>query len=369
VRYHLRERAAEVWSRPIQALFSVDGQTMGMAVRSVAIAARAAVLGMVTTADPPGGCSFHPRCDVVLDICDSAAPTLESATDGRLLWTFETTVGAEVPQASIATDIGSHPADFARQLIAGVAAHRGRPTLIPFLEGIGQTVADEIPAEFFTIRRSAPRRRAAGSGEPVVEEPYVPWELAAVDPPSTGRHDSSAQTSVGRWVLVNVVRPRRRRRSTSPTSRSCPVCTRGAWRLVDAEAEAAAIVDRWSAVSSTPSRPDGRLPHWTPPADVLHSRHGSYATDGVLGGLILVDGDTLDPMAFKGAFARAARVLERARSAAATRSSATTPGSPRPSCTQVGVRAAVVDRRHRGQGSGAAFLPQRVRRSTTRKSS
>jgi peptide/nickel transport system ATP-binding protein len=33
--------------------------------------------------NPPAGCSFHPRCDVVLDICDSSTPSLESAADGR----------------------------------------------------------------------------------------------------------------------------------------------------------------------------------------------------------------------------------------------------------------------------------------------
>jgi CHAT domain-containing protein len=80
------------------------------------------------------------------------------------------------------------------------------------------------------------------------------------------------------------------------------------WRLVDAEEEAAAIVERWSAVpvdavaTSVIDCLTG-----TPPADVLHfAVHGSYAQDGVLEGLILVDGDTLDPMAVKGStFARA----------------------------------------------------------------
>ena len=44
-----------------------------------------------------------------------------------------------------------------------------------------------------------------------------------------------------------------------------------------------------------------------PPADVLHfAVHGTYAPEGVLEGLILIDGERLDPMVVKGcAFARA----------------------------------------------------------------
>ena len=55
VTYHLRadRQAAEVWSRPIQALFSVDGQTMGMAMRSIAIVARAELLGVLPAPPEP----------------------------------------------------------------------------------------------------------------------------------------------------------------------------------------------------------------------------------------------------------------------------------------------------------------------------
>ncbi len=317
--YHLRadRQAAEVWARPIQALFSVDGQTMGMAIRSIAIVARGELLGIAPTAPAP------PATVVTVapqrDAADLTVRILhgESASGGRLLWTFETTVGVDVPDESVATDIGSHPADFARQLIAGVGSHRGRPTLIPFLKGIGETVADQAPNELFDLLRAVAARVESVDHRParvllLSEEPYIPWELAVVDPPVDRGAPPflGAQADVGRWVLGQ-------RRPALPPPPSVDVADvavvsgvypTAAWRLVDAEEEAAAIVDRWSAVpvdavaTSVIDCLGG-----TPPADVLHfAVHGSYAPDGVLEGLILVDGDTLDPMAVRGSrFARA----------------------------------------------------------------
>ena len=179
VTYHLRadRQAAEVWSRSIQALFSVDGQTMGMAVRSVAIVARAELLGVLPA--PP-----EPAANVMTvapqrDAADLTVRILrgESPTDGRLLWTFETTLGVDVPDEPVATDIGARPADFARQLIAGVASHRGRPTLVPFLTGIGHTVSEQVPNEFFDVARGG---RDAGRRPPAARAPPLRGALRPV---------------------------------------------------------------------------------------------------------------------------------------------------------------------------------------------
>ncbi len=312
VTYRLRadRLAAEVWSRSIQALFSVDGQTMGMAVRSVAIVARRELLGVVPESGPDAERASVVGVAPQRDAADLTVRIVhgESTSGGRLLWTFESTVGVVVPDAPIASDIGSHPADFARQLIAGVAAHRGKVTLVPFLNGIGETVSEQMPAEFFTLLAAVATRVEGRSPRVLLlsEEPYVPWELAALDPlldPSAPAF-LSAQTDVGRWVLGQ-------RRPALPPPRELDIgdvavvsgeYPTASWRLVEAEAEAAEITQRWSAwpVNAVATSVLDCLTG-TPPADVIHfAVHGSYAPEGVLEGLILVDGDTLDPMAVKG---------------------------------------------------------------------
>jgi hypothetical protein len=315
VTYLLRadRQAAEVWSRSVQALFSVDGQTMGMAVRSVAIVARAELLGVLPA--PPEPVANVMTVAPQRDAADLTVRILrgESPTDGRLLWTFETTLGVDVPDEPVATDIGARPADFARQLIAGVASHRGRPTLVPFLTGIGHTVSEQVPNEFFDVLAAVATRVEDRPPRVLLlsEEPYVPWELAVLDPPidATGPPFLGAQCDVGRWVLGQ-------RRPPLPPPPALEVAdlavVTGVYpsardRLVDAEEEAAEIAQRWSAVPVDAVAVEViDCLAGTPPADVLHfAVHGSYAPDGVLEGLLLVDGDTLDPMAVKGTtFAR-----------------------------------------------------------------
>jgi CHAT domain-containing protein len=81
-----------------------------------------------------------------------------------------------------------------------------------------------------------------------------------------------------------------------------------AWRLVDAEEEAELLVQRYQAASvDAVAATVIACLKGTPPADVLHfALHGTYAPEGVLEGLILVDGERLDPMVVKGcSFARA----------------------------------------------------------------
>jgi CHAT domain-containing protein len=117
----------------------------------------------------------------------------------------------------------------------------------------------------------------------------------------------AAQVDVGDGCSASAAR-RCRHRIGTPTSRWCPACPDTTWRLVDAEEEADTIVHEWKATSvnaAAASVIECLKGH--PPADVLHfAVHGTYAPEGVLEGLILVDGERLDPMVVKGcALARA----------------------------------------------------------------
>jgi hypothetical protein len=309
----LRLRAAPqsepVATRGIRAIFSVDGQTIGMAVRSVAIADSPELERTAADLPAEGG----------VDIEVPAQPTAPDLTvrivhgvsesDGRLLWTFETRDPTiDVPDGPVGGDIGEHPETFARQLIDQIAGHEGQPGLYQYVMGIANTVGDEVPQEFWDVLRAVAGRTP---GRPptilfLSEEPFVPWELAVVDPPLDPRLPPflSAQACVGRWVLA-------RRRPKLPPPTEVDVLAAAVvsgvygqeWRLVEAEQEAAELVASLGATAV-----DARLEpliaclEGRPRADVLHvAVHGIYNPGGGKEGLILVDGQALDPLLVKGA--------------------------------------------------------------------
>lgn len=309
IRLRAEAQPEPVATRGIRAIFSVDGQTIGMAVRSVAIAESPELARTTVDLPPEGG------VDIAIP-SQPAAPDLTvrivhgvSESDGRLLWTFETSDPTiELPDGPVGGDIGEHPETFARQLIDQIAGHEGRPGVYQYVMGIANTVTDEIPQEFWEVLRAVAAR--TGGRPPTIlflsEEPFVPWELAVVDPPLDPALPPflSAQACVGRWVLA-----RRRPKLPPPTE----VIVRAAavvsgvygqeWRLVDAEQEAAELVTSLGA-SAVDARLEPLLAclEGDPRAEVLHiAVHGIYNPGGAKEGLILVDGRALDPMVVKGA--------------------------------------------------------------------
>ncbi|MGZ8610968.1 MAG: CHAT domain-containing protein [Actinomycetota bacterium] len=296
-------------TRGIRAIFSVDRQTIGMAVRSVAIAASPELARTALELPPEGGVDIEVPAQ-------PAAPDLTvrivhgvSESDGRLLWTFETRDPAiDLPDGPVGGDIGEHPGAFARQLIDQIAGHEGQPGLYQYVMGIANTVTDEVPQEFWDVLRAVAARN--GGRPPTIlflsEEPFVPWELAVVDPPLDPALPPflSAQACVGRWVLA-----RRRPKLPPPTEVNVhrAVVVSGVygqeWRLVEAEQEAAEL-----SASLGASAVDARLEpllaclEGDPLAEVLHvAVHGIYNPGGTKEGLILVDGRALDPILVKGA--------------------------------------------------------------------
>ena len=122
--------------------------------------------------------------------------------------------------------------------------------------------------------------------------------------------------SVGGCSVSAALRCRRHPRWTSPTSRSSPACIRVRENVSSTRRKKPRKSrNGGQQCRSTRSRPTViDCLTGDPPADVLHfAVHGSYAPEGVLEGLILVDGDTLDPMAVKGMHVRprAVRVPQR----------------------------------------------------------
>jgi hypothetical protein len=294
----------------IRAMYSVDGSPIGLAVRSVAIVRSADLMERAPVRVEPA-----PGVDLALP-SGQVAPDLtvrieraESQQSGRLLVQLLAADPAiDTPDAPVLIDIGGDPAADLRRIINEMTEVEGKPTQYVALRGIGLAIADQLPIEFWNVLTEI----AARVGRPptilfLSAEPYVPWELAVVDPPLDPDLPPflAAQATVGRWLLGQ-------RRPPLPPPMSVPVGGFAAvsgvyqlpgWqRLFDAEAEAADLV-RVHKATPVDATTLGILDllRGRPAADVIHfAVHGTYEAEQAMDGLILVDGSALDALAVRG---------------------------------------------------------------------
>jgi CHAT domain len=292
----------------VNVLYSVDSQTMGLGTRCVRVVGSAAERDTAQASPAPATATVGSLGLPVADLPpDLTVRILRGNEPGRLMWSFESPHLALVAEGR--SSIGEDPDAFARTVISTIAAHEGRPTLALGLHGIGLTIAAKVPPEMWGALSAvttavAPRR-------PTVlllsEEAYVPWELASMPVPidvSTAGF-LGAQTTIGRWVLAAD-------RPSLPPPRLVHVdgmivisgrYEMPGWsRLEHAEAEAATLVERYHAVEvdAVTDKVVGCL-LGDPAADVLHfSLHGKYDPGTAKQGLILIDGEVIDPLVVKG---------------------------------------------------------------------
>src|SRR5204863_3897234 len=128
------------------------------------------------------------------------------------------------------------------------------------LLGVGRTVADQMPPEFWALLDQVAGLPAVKDRAPTLfllsEEPYIPWELAVLDKPLKADGASApflgAQVAMGRWVLGQ-------RRPTLPPPFSLEVTAMAVisgqydlpgWnRLLEAEQEAAMLASTYHATA------------------------------------------------------------------------------------------------------------------------
>lgn len=287
--------------RTINVYYSVSGQTIGAAAKTIIVhATRDAevvnqekatwrrMFTMPTHGTPPDLTIF-----------------VTASEDGQLAWSVITPHPIPFPDVPFPTKAGMDTAKFARQLMDKVNREEGSGILYQALLGTGLDVARTVPPAVWSALRSiAP---SSGTRHPSVliisNEPYVPWELARMPnplldpalPPFFG-----VQCCIGRWILCDRLPPPRLLAVSSAatisgtytTLRNLPnaldeaAAVRHLYGAKDVKATAGAVIDLLEASPST---------------DLLHfAIHGEWDDDGIENGLVMADGEPLRPEVIAG---------------------------------------------------------------------
>ena len=237
----------QVRASSIRAMYSIDGNPIGLAIRSVAIVRTPELIAAAPTPAPAPGVDLAlPAGQVPPDLTvriERAGP----GTGGQLLFQMlAADPSIDTPDAALPVDIGDEPAADLQQISGEMQAVEGKATQFAAMRGIGLTIADRMPLEFWDVLRkvAALHPKRAPSILFLSAEPYVPWELALVDPPldptlppvPVGPGDRrplgarSAATAAAATDDADRPRPRRRLRRLRAARLAAPAGRRGRGR-------------------------------------------------------------------------------------------------------------------------------------------
>jgi hypothetical protein len=293
-------------SRRVKAMYSVDGQPVGFAVRYVTVT-RSMRPAPELTPTAGGENLSIPSAPTPADL--TVAVDRKPGSDRELVWLFQSPHDIDLPAGIVVTDIGPFASlqAFARDLTNKLSGSEGRIGVFATLKGKGRRVAAAMPAEFWDLLQQVAELAA---GPPAIlfltDQPYVPWELATLprplDPDPEMPPFLCAQARVGRWLQpdenaaaagLGPVQPPPTRLRVGTMAVVSGVYGQQGWpRLVEAEAECAALERDYGAAKINATRDSVfACIFGAPAAEVLHfAVHGEWDPGGVQDGLILVDG-------------------------------------------------------------------------------
>ena len=297
-------------ARPITAEFWVAGERLGDAIRYVE------VLPSVQARTRPAADRVQAGVNVPVPsgthVPDLTISIRRSYPRGRTEWTLDSPHGS-----AVTPNDDPYEADLegeAEGLLASITqidAADGRKAVFSDVLALANRVRACIPDPVWTaIRAVASITKEPPSILLMSEEPYVPWELARVDPPlvpgSSLPPFLAAQARVARWVLATTMVDGRTRppadapRHKEVASTGVVAGTYGGSRwanLVHAKAEAREIQARFAAKRIRPTNEAMfELLKGNPAVDLLHfAVHGRYnpLDPGAESGIILTDGQSL----------------------------------------------------------------------------
>lgn len=298
-----------VLPRLIRAKYSINGQAVGFAARSVAVVENPAFIDWVIQEErPQPGTISIPTTETAPDLTISI---LKGDLAGDLLWTLESPHEAFLPHRRFTSNLGNEPERFARLLVDKMNVREGTNGVYGFLLGHGLEISKKVPVSVWEVLRKVATKH---SGQPLTvlilsDEPYVPWELAVMPVPLL---DESAppflatQVNVGRWVMPSGEKPK------LPPPAQLNVKTMAVVSgvyddpdfqpLTQAVQETADLENLYGAVKVNADFDQvSKCLQGEPEVELLHfAVHGVYDPKGIQNGLVLVDKRTLDPFDIKG---------------------------------------------------------------------
>ncbi len=286
----------------IRAIYSADGQPMGVAFRPVRVVTT--LEEAVTEPEPvpaPGISVNQQQADRSVDLTMIVFRS-NVGGEGEVVIHFGTHhVGVVLPQLNV--NLGSDLEAYARSIVTKMGLAETSPAAVRKARGIGRRIADKLTRAFPMLLRDIAARVEGGPIRMLLltDEPYVPWELAVVDrlDGSPGQAFLGAQAVVGRWVIPNSL----------PEAHDVEIkhllVITGHYpdgTLAAAEEEGVALGETYDAVAV-----DAKLTavleclEGQPPGEVLHfAVHGRHDPGGAVNGLRLVDGEYVDPEIIQG---------------------------------------------------------------------
>lgn len=296
-----REMQDHIADREISAAFVIAGEALGTAQRNVRVTTDTAEIE--DRAVPVGGASGtnitaptgDPKADLTIIIKRGLAP-------GSLMWSVESDIaGVRPPEPIPDTDIGDQPVRFAKNLIGQISQREHDNSIFSLVEGLGGAIADQLPTEVFDAIRVASDKVKPNRPQILIltDEPFVPWELAWLDPPLDPTLPAylGAQANVGRWIL-NSKTPTDPRRAVKAEAMAVVSGVFIDQRLEAAEEEARQLGTRYQATPvDARLDPVMSLIRGAPAADILHfAVHGKYDPQGYDEGIYLVAGPPILPL-------------------------------------------------------------------------
>lgn len=251
--------------------YAVDGVTCGSMSRRIAVDATPNIIshsdprGTEWRADQPPPTPITVKAPLAIpDVELNIAKPDANGAKGDYVCTMRNAHGIPVPDAPIRISLGDDAPTYAKSIIDEIRQWDGDALVENLLAGHGESIAAKLPDEFWTMLRAvaatvnAKCEQRGESARAITlqlnsAEPYVPWELATMNPPldPTRPPALAAQVAMGRWILgdASVASPPRTNiavKSMAVMAGMYNAAVSGLRRLPKAEAEVNELEQRYS---------------------------------------------------------------------------------------------------------------------------